>query len=69
MTTEQKLVAFAIAAMLIAVLSVVSYNFYNSSAQVAAYRECIEANKVIADMITRRGDTSLRVTSIPNCRI
>ena len=52
MTTEQKLIAYAISALLAAVLSIVTYNFYDSSVRVAAYRECVEANKVIADMLS-----------------
>lgn len=67
MTTEQKLIAYAISALLAAVLSIVTYNFYDSSVRVAAYRECFEANKVIADMLSDRKSDSLRVTSIQSC--
>lgn len=68
MTTDQKLIAFAISALLIAVLSIIAYNFYNSSIQVAAYRECVEANKVIADMMAHSNSGAFRVMGIPNCR-
>lgn len=67
MTTEQKLIAYAISALLAAVLSIVTYNFYDASVRVAAYRECVEANKVIADMLSDRKSDSLRVTSIQSC--
>lgn len=67
MRIEHKILVFAIVAALVAVLSVVAYNAYDSTNRVAAYRECTEANKVIAEMITRRDSESLRITGIPTC--
>ena len=67
MRTEHKILIFAIASGLLAVLSIVAYNTYDSTARVNAYKECTEANKAIAEMITSRDSDSLRITSIPTC--
>ncbi len=67
MKTEHKILIFAIASALVAVLSAVAYNTFDSNARVTAYKECTEANKVIAEMITSRDSDSLRITSIPTC--
>jgi len=67
MNTDQKIVIFAIAAMLASVLSIVVYNTYDSSIRVEAYKECTDVNKKIAEMITRQNSESLRISSIPTC--
>ena len=67
MRIEHKILIFAISSALCAVLAVVAYNTYDSASRVQAYKECTEANKAIAEMITSRDSDSLRITGIPTC--
>lgn len=67
MSTEQKIIVYAISAALAAVLSSVSYNVYDSTVKSRNYRSCVEANKEMAELITSRGSERLHVTSLPSC--
>lgn len=46
MTTDQKIVVFAISSILLIVLSVVTYNFHSLAVREAAYYECLKVDKL-----------------------
>ena len=67
MRIDHKIIIFAIVSALVAVLSTVAYNTYDATVRVNVYKECIEANKVMAAMITAHDSETIRITSLPTC--
>lgn len=66
MQIEHKLIAFGISAALVAVLSTVTYNFYDSTIRNQAYEECLKVNAEIAKTALNK-DGAFRYSVIPTC--
>lgn len=70
MQPVHKLAIASIVLAFVALIAIVSSNVYNTRERATAYRDCVAANKVIAETLAKAvADNTFRTYSFPSCDI